>query len=311
MSNDLNDFWDDIKENEKDSNLLIFNNKEMNNSTINSLKTKDSSINKYHNLIKGKNPFLSRLKKCLKNKKSLNNTKIKNSSKSSTNINSSNSSIIINYNRNKGKIIKHNKKEFTSNFSYLKENKKINEKKISFNNNHTSRSKEKEEINKNKNVSKIAINKNKLNYNIIKKVIKNNNKIFEKNKKEKKINLYQSYSELNQQLGCTFKPIIHKCPKFKKVIFNNNSYISLINFNKRMDSARNEKIYKSRIIPFENINYDEVYKNISDRCICLKRNKSNNNINLHNYQKSLSQNEFILYKKNLHNTLMKIKLKKI
>ena len=311
MSNDLNDFWDDIKESEKDSHLLIFNNKEMNNSTINSLKTKDSSINKYHNLIKGKNPFLSRLKKCLKNKKSLNNTKIKNSSKSSTNINSSNSSIIINYNRNKDKIIKNNKKEFTSNFSYLKENKKINEKKISFNNNHTSRSKEKEEINKNKNVSKIAINKNKLNYNIIKKVIKNNNKIFEKNKKEKKINLYQSYSELNQQLGCTFKPIIHKCPKFKKVIFNNNSYISLINFNKRMDSARNEKIYKSRIIPFETINYDEVYKNISDRCICLKRNKINNNINLHNYQKSLSQNEFILYKKNLHNTLMKIKLKKI
>ena len=309
MSNDLNDFWDDIKESEKDSHLLIFKNKEMNNSTINSFKAKDSSINKYHNLIKGKNPFLSRLKKCLKNKKSLNNIKIKNISKFSTNLNSSNSSIIINYNNNKDKIIKNNKKEFTSNSSNLKENNKINEKKISFNINHTSRSKKKEEINKN--VSKIKITKNKLNYNIIKSVIKKNNKLLESNKKEKKINLYQSCCELNQQLGCTFNPIIHKCPKFKKVIFNNNSYISLINFNKRMDSARKEKIYKSRIIPFESINYDEIYKNISDRCICLKRNKSNNNIIHHNYQKSLSQNEFILYKNNLHNTLMKIKLKKI
>ena len=119
MSTDLNDFWDDVKEADK-KRVLMINNKDM-NSSINSIKTKDSSINKSQQIKKKMNPFLTRLLNNAKDIQSLYNIKIKDTSKIK-----SKKSKITNINRNIEKIIINNKKHFTSNSSYLKENKPFN-----------------------------------------------------------------------------------------------------------------------------------------------------------------------------------------
>jgi hypothetical protein len=252
------------------------------------------------------------------------NIKIKNTSKIK-----SKKSKLMKFNNNKDKNILNNKKLYISNSSCFKENKPINQTinkssnqsinksinktELTINSKNLVISKEKEkEKNNNKKISKMKISKKKLSNSVIKQLIKNyNRKSIEKDKKKEQINLYRNYCEMNEKMACTFRPIIHKCPKFKKVFFNNSACLSLINYNKRMDSARNEKIFKSKILPFETINYDEIYKNISDRCFCLNRNKNNSDIFHNNFQKSLSQTEFILCKNNLHSTLMKLKLKKM
>ena len=324
MSTDLNDFWDDVKEVNK-KRVLMINNKDM-NSSINSIKTKDSSVNKSQQIKKKMNPFLTRLLNNAKDIQSLYNIKIKDTSKIK-----SKKSKITNIKQNIEKIIINNKKQFISNSSYLKENKPFNhsinrsiEKStdrsinqtinksiektvISINCKSAITSKEKDKNNKKK--SKMKISKKKIIINdVIKRLMKNDNKKSEKDKNDK-FNLYRNYCELNEKMSCTFKPVVHKCPKFKKVIFNNSACLSLINFNKRMDSARNEKRFKSRILPFETINYDEIYKNISERCFCC-RNRNDMDTYHNTLQKNLSQTEFILCKNNLHSTLMKIKLKK-
>jgi hypothetical protein len=322
MSNDLNDFWDDVKEPEKKW-YLIMNKKDMNNS-INSDRTKNNkTINQSGYSNKITNPFLSRMINNANKTKEFYNIKIKNTSKIK-----SKKSKLMKFNNNKDKNILNNKKLYISNSSCFKENKPINQTinkssnqsinksinktELTINSKNLVISKEKEkEKNNNKKISKMKISKKKLSNSVIKQLIKNyNRKSIEKDKKKEQINLYRNYCEMNEKMACTFRPIIHKCPKFKKVFFNNSACLSLINYNKRMDSARNEKIFKSKILPFETINYDEIYKNISDRCFCLNRNKNNSDIFHNNFQKSLSQTEFILCKNNLHSTLMKLKLKK-
>ena len=301
MSNEINDFWDDVKDIKKNHrSLLIKKGDMMSNSTFNSTKTKERTINQPFNTTKKKSPFLSRLtRKEGKNTKSLYNIKLKNSSK----IKSKNAKI-INYNRNNDKINIKNKKQVSSNSSYFKENKKINR-----TINKSNKSLEKT-VSLNHKESKKIISKNK----VRKKSINEKDKKSPHNsqKASKKDSLYKNYNEIKDKMACTFRPIVHECPKFKKVTYNNNEYLSLLYFNKRMDSARKEKRFKSRIKPFEEINYDEIYQNISDRCSCLNRNRSgSNNRGVNNImQKSLSQTEFILCKNNLHSTLMKIKLKK-
>jgi hypothetical protein len=139
--------------------------------------------------------------------------------------------------------------------------------------------------------------------------------IFEMKKKEDNNRIFiEEYKKRN--IKYPFKPEIHKCPSFKKVIFNDSNYDSLNYFYSRMNSARENKIYKNKIMPFEMINYEEIYKNendlihdndlsyIYDNKFKTKR-KSNHSLLM---TRILNEKEAELCKQNLHNTLMSLKL---
>ena len=139
--------------------------------------------------------------------------------------------------------------------------------------------------------------------------------IFEMKKKEDNNKIYyEQYKKRNKKYP--FKPIIHKCPSFKNVIFNESNYDSLNYFYSRMNSARENKIYKNKKMPFEMINYEEIYKNennsINDNNLSFIyankiKKKSNNSFIM---TRILNEKETELCKQNLHNTLMNLQLNK-
>ena len=157
-----------------------------------------------------------------------------------------------------------------------------------------------------KNLNKISNNKTVTPTKEIKSKSKNKstNKRTEFRKRQncKLINLFN----LNNQIKYTFKPCIHKCPKFKPMKFNPSSNFAVYIYNQRLESSRREKRFKSRIIPFIDVNYDEIYNNISERCICLKKKREEKKKNYQENQtkRHCSGNEFSRKKDSLHISLM-------
>lgn len=153
--------------------------------------------------------------------------------------------------------------------------------------------------------------------------------IFQMKKKEDNQRMFR---ERNKKINIqySFKPEIHKCPNFKKVFFNESNYDSLNYFYSRMNSARKDKINKKKKMPFNIVNYDELYKNKDEYF-----NKSVYNINSNSsceigylipkkyykcFEKKLCRTILIkrkLYRKNaeickqnLHKALMELELNK-
>ena len=301
MSNKLNNFWDDCLKYDDTSLNLFINTKEQNYSSLNSNRTKNSSSlstnhltiepikKKYKKLTKYKPPIAQRslLLKFTSSKKE----KIKKINK--ININND-------YNtRNKSNI---NNNSCLSSLE-LKLRKNLSE--------CTFHPKLISQI-KNKNL------KEKLN-NYTKFTMYERGQIFEMKKKEDNNRIYiQEYEKRNKKYP--FKPKINKCPIFKKVIFNDSNYDSLNYFYSRMNSARENKIYKSKKIPFGTVNYEEIYKNINnfnkDDGNNLSYIVGNNYINDKKNNKSflmtkiLNDKETELCKQNLHKALMNLQLNK-
>ena len=309
MSNKLNNFWDDCLE-EKIISLNYKKSRDKKNHILSSNRTKFSisKANVCANLYKNNSNILTKKSKYLKKYKT-NNNKKKNISGFST-LKSEKSS---NYDasRNKSNI----KKIKDSNLS-----KKYNIK------NNSNSSLYSLDLKLKKNLSECTFNpklisniknkdlKEKL-YNYSKFTMYERGQIFEMKKKEDNNRIFiEEYKKRN--IKYPFKPEIHKCPSFKKVIFNDSNYDSLNYFYSRMNSARENKIYKNKIMPFEMINYEEIYKNendlmhdndlsyIYDNKFKTKR-KSNHSLLM---TRILNEKEAELCKQNLHNTLMSLKL---
>ena len=309
MSNKLNNFWDDCLE----EKIISFNYKksrDKKNHILSSNRTKFSisKANVCANLYKNNSNILTKKSKYLKKYKT-NNNKKNNISGFST-LKSEKSS---NYDasRNKSNI----KKIKDSNLS-----KKYNIK------NNSNSSLYSLDLKLKKNLSECTFNpkliiniknkdlKEKL-YNYSKFTMYERGQIFEMKKKEDNNRIFiEEYKKRN--IKYPFKPEIHKCPSFKKVIFNDSNYDSLNYFYSRMNSARENKIYKNKIMPFEMINYEEIYKNENDLMhdndlsyiynnkFKTKR-KSNHSLLM---TRILNEKEAELCKQNLHNTLMSLKL---
>ena len=309
MSNKLNNFWDDCLE----EKIISFNYKKSRDKknhilSSNRIKFSTSKTNVCPNLYKNNSNILTKKSKYLKKYKT-NNSKKNNISGFST-LKSEKSS---NYDasRNKSNI----KKIKDSNLS-----KKYNIKNIS------NSSLSSLDLKLKKNLSECTFNpkllsniknkdlKEKL-YNYSKFTMYERGQIFEMKKKEDNNRIFiEEYKKRN--IKYPFKPEIHKCPSFKKVIFNDSNYDSLNYFYSRMNSARENKIYKNKIMPFEMINYEEIYKNendlihdndlsyIYDNKFKTKR-KSNHSLLM---TRILNEKEAELCKQNLHNTLMSLKL---
>ena len=155
--------------------------------------------------------------------------------------------------------------------------------------------------------------------------------IFEMKKKEDGQRMYlELFKKKNNNYS--YKPEIHKCPSFRKVIFNEGNYESLNYFYSRLNSARENKINKNKKIPFSTINYEEIYRNNSgyfnksNRSVChnnssiseisyimpkkfnkyLVRNSSHTSL----MAKVLNDEETEICKKNLHKALMELELNK-
>ena len=155
--------------------------------------------------------------------------------------------------------------------------------------------------------------------------------IFEMKKKEDGQRMYlELFKKKNNNYS--YKPEIHKCPSFRKVIFNEGDYESLNYFYSRLNSARENKINKNKKIPFSTINYEEIYRNNSgyfnksNRSVChnnssiseisyimpkkfnkyLVRNLSHTSL----MAKVLNDKETEICKKNLHKALMELELNK-
>ena len=309
MSNKLNNFWDDCLE-EKIISLNYKKSRDKKNHILSSNRTKFSisKANVCANLYKNNSNVLTKKSKYLKKYKT-NNNKKNNISGFST-LKSEKSS---NYDasRNKSNI----KKIKDSNLS-----KKYNIK------NNSNSSLYSLDLKLKKNLSECTFNpklisniknkdlKEKL-YNYSKFTMYERGQIFEMKKKEDNNRIFiEEYKKRN--IKYPFKPEIHKCPSFKKVIFNDSNYDSLNYFYSRMNSARENKIYKNKIMPFEMINYEEIYKNendlIHDNDLSYIYNnkfktkrKSNNSLLM---TRILNEKEAELCKQNLHNTLMSLKL---
>lgn len=309
MSNKLNNFWDDCLE-EKIISLNYKKSRDKKNHILSSNRTKFSisKANVCANLYKNNSNILTKKSKYLKKYKT-NNNKKNNISGFST-LKSEKSS---NYDasRNKSNI----KKIKDSNLS-----KKYNIK------NNSNSSLYSLDLKLKKNLSECTFNpklisniknkdlKEKL-YNYSKFTMYERGQIFEMKKKEDNNRIFiEEYKKRN--IKYPFKPEIHKCPSFKKVIFNDSNYDSLNYFYSRMNSARENKIYKNKIMPFEMINYEEIYKNendlIHDNDLSYIYNnkfktkrKSNHSLLM---TRILNEKEAELCKQNLHNTLMSLKL---
>ena len=150
--------------------------------------------------------------------------------------------------------------------------------------------------------------------------------IFQMKKKEDKQRMFRERKKISMQYS--FKPEIHKCPSFKKVVFNESNYDSLNYFYSRMNSARKNKINIKKKLPFNIVNYDELYRdkneylnmnlyhNNSKSEICNFLPKKNNKC----FERSLSRNILIkkvlckknteICKQNLHKILMELELNK-
>ena len=155
--------------------------------------------------------------------------------------------------------------------------------------------------------------------------------IFEMKKKEDGQRMYlELFKKKNNNYS--YKPEIHKCPSFRKVILNEGNYESLNYFYSRLNSARENKINKNKKIPFSTINYEEIYRNNSgyfnksNRSVChnnssiseisyimpkkfnkyLVRNSSHTSL----MAKVLNDEETEICKKNLHKALMELELNK-
>ena len=155
--------------------------------------------------------------------------------------------------------------------------------------------------------------------------------IFEMKKKEDGQRMYlELFKKKNNNYS--YKPEIHKCPSFRKVILNEGNYESLNYFYSRLNSARENKINKNKKIPFSTINYEEIYRNNSgyfnksNRSVChnnssiseisyimpkkfnkyLVRNLSHTSL----MAKVLNDKETEICKKNLHKALMELELNK-
>ena len=314
----LNNFWDDCIDDDFSELNMFTKSKEQIHSSSNTNRTKlNTSTTISHNVFK---PIISNKKHHLllskiKNYKNISDYKTNNGQRSISSRYSTlknNRQILYNNNNNYKTII---------NSDYNSRNKtKIN------NNSCISSSEQKLR----KNLSECTFNpklisniknknlKEKL-YNYSKFTMYERGQIFEMKKKEDNERIYyQEYKKKN--IKYPFKPKINKCPSFKEVIFNDSNYDSLNYFYSRMNSAREYKIYKNKKMPFEIINYDEIYKNensfIIDNNLSLiygnkikKKKKINRSPSLL-MTRILSDKEIELCKQNLHNALMNLQLNK-
>ncbi len=296
MSNKLNNFWDDcLKDNNISFNLYI-NSKDQNYSSINSNRTKNTSkmtINQSDletkNVFHKKKKYFDKRNLFIRYSSTKKEKKRNYKSKILSDFNSRNKSYINNNSCVSSQELKL-KKSLSECTFYPKLISRINNKKL----------------------------KEKL-FNYSKFTMYERGQIFEMKKKEDKNRIYNNeYQKRN--IKYPFKPKIHKCPIFKKVIFNDSNYDSLNYFYSRMNSAREYKIYKNKKMPFEIINYDEIYKNensfIIDNNLSLiygnkikKKKKVNRSPSLL-MTRILSDKEIELCKQNLHNALMNLQLNK-
>lgn len=295
MSNKLSTFWEDCLKDDNLSFNLYINSKEQNYTSLNSNKTKNTSNisinqseleakNLFHKKIANKNKrnIYMKYTSLKKEKKYNNKTKIYNDYCS----------------RNKSYV---NKKPCISSLE-LKLRKNLSEctfhpKLVSCINN--------------KNLKEKLFNYSKF-------TMYERGQIFEMKKEEDKNRLYiNEYNKRNVKYP--FRPKINKCPIFKKVIFNDSNYDSLNYFYSRMNSARENKIHKKKIMTFRMINNEQIYKNYHNS------KNDNNSFNIHgnkiNYEKKrndsllmnkiLNDKETELCKQNLHKALMNLQLNKI
>ncbi len=296
MSNKLNNFWDDcLKDNNISFNLYI-NSKDQNYSSINSNRTKNTSkmtINQSDletkNVFHKKKKYFDKRNLFIRYSSTKKEKKRNYKSKILSDFNSRNKSYINNNSCVSSQELKL-KKSLSECTFYPKLISRINNKKL----------------------------KEKL-FNYSKFTMYERGQIFEMKKKEDKNRIYNNeYQKRN--IKYPFKPKIHKCPIFKKVIFNDSNYDSLNYFYSRMNSARENKIKKNKIIPFGMINYEEIYKN-HNNCVY---NNNNDSFNIYRnkirYEKKnndsllmtkiLNDKEIELCKQNLHMALMNLQLNK-
>ena len=325
MSNKLNNFWDDCLE--EDENLSLNNNnktKEQNYSSLNSNRTKLSTTNTtnrhtFNSIKNNKRPInLNKKNKYFKNFKNLIKFKTNNNS--------------LKHNNSYYSILKRIKS--SKNYNYKKHKPNINNYTRNKSNKNNNSRLSSTEIQLKKDLSECTFNP-KLISNIKNKKLKEKllnysqftmyerGQIFEMKKKQDNNRIYfEEYKRKNVKFP--FKPIIHKCPSFKNVIFNESIYDSLYYFYSRMNSARKNKIYKNKKLPFGIINYEEIYKNDDndkdkDNSIYDNENnlsyiypnkiKKNNNNQLLKVR-ILNDKETELCKQNLHIALMNLELNK-
>lgn len=314
----LNNFWDDCIEDDFSELNMFTKSKEQIHSSSNTNRTKlSTSTTNSHNVFKpiisSKKPHLLLSK--IKNYKNINDYKTNNSQRS---ISSRYSTL-----KNDKRTLDNNKKYKTiiNNDYYSRNKTKIN------NNSCISSSEQKlrkdlSECTFNPKLISNIKNKNlkeKL-YNYSRFTMYERGQIFEMKKKEDNERIfYQEYKKRN--IKYPFKPKINKCPSFKNVIFNDSNYDSLNYFYSRMNSAREYKIYKNKKMPFEIINYDEIYKNdnnfiIDNNLSLIYGNKIKKKKKVNRLSPSLlmtrilSDKETELCKQNLHNALMNLQLNK-
>ena len=141
--------------------------------------------------------------------------------------------------------------------------------------------------------------------------------IFEMKKKEDKNKIYIQEKK-KRNIKYSFRPKINKCPIFKRVLFNDSNNESLNFFYSRMNSARENKIYKNKKIPFGIINYEEIYNNDNNyfnenNLSYIYGYKEKNEKKLNKsflVSKILNDKETELCKQNLHEALMNLQLNK-
>ena len=328
MSKNINNFWDDcMEEKNLDLNILI-NSKNPLSSNSNRTKhtTSTTNINEIISSSKKDNNYNSKIKSNLRNIRPLNQKKLNNKSKeflakwspkknikTNKNINENNrtNKIKYSYGRNKSKSkSSHRSKLNNISSEEMKLRKNLSE--CTFHPKIISRV-------KNRNLKEKLFNYSKF-------TMYERGQIFVMKKKEDSERMYlELFKKKNKKYP--FKPEIHKCPSFKNVVFNDSNYDSLNYFYSRMNSARQNSIYKKKKFPFSIINYDEIYKDYTNRNICY----NNSNVSEISYvlpkkvdkiicrnlsrtslmTKILNDKETEICKQNLHKSLMELELNKI
>ena len=329
MSKNLNNFWDDcIEEKNYELNLMI-NSKNRISSNSNRTKQSTSRTNNSELMSSPKKNISYNLKKKsnFQNENPVNQKRLNNRTKEFLQKWSPFKGIktIKKLNNNRNNIIKYT-------FGRNKSKSNLNNK------SRTNNIIPSEELRLRKNLSectfhpKIISNvknrnlKEKL-FNYSKFSMYERGQIFEMKKKEDGQRMYLELFKKKKKYP--YKPEIHKCPSFKNVLFNDSNYDSLNYFYSRMNSARENKIKKSRKIPFNIIDYDEINRNNSayfNRSVCNKKSnfgeisfimpKKNNKYIIRNNSgtllttKILNDKETEICKQNLHKALMNLELNK-
>lgn len=312
MSNELNNFWDDCLE-ETNISFNYNKSKDKSNNSLSSIRTKYSTsmassrpnvYKKHSNILKKKAQYFKKYKANKTNNSKKSNTsgfstyKSEKSSVNDTSRNKSNIKISIKH-RNSSNIKNRNNSSLSS--LDLRIRKNLSE--CTFHPKLISKIKDRNLKEKLSNYSKFTMY--------------DRGQIFEMKKKEDK-NRISAQEFKKRDIKYSFRPEIHKCPYFKKVIFNESNYDSLNYFYSRMNSARENKIYKNKIMPFEMVNYEEIYQNENglkkdnelnyvyrNKLIDKKKNKSSLLMT-----RILNEKETELCKQNLHTVLMSLKLNK-